>query len=324
MPDDGQFRIFVSYRHDDTAGHVLALLHSLRQAFGHRQVVRGTGGRARGEEDYDAVVRRELDSCSVLLAVIGREWLGPTDSKDGRRLEDPHDSSRLEIATALRNKTVLVVPVLVNGASMPPMAVLPPEMAELAFRNAFDMSDSRWSADVDQLIKRIKLAGVPSLLDQNGQVPTFEPKLTGKATTPSELSNVKAFLCHSSADKNAVRVLYQQLKSHGFSPWLDEEDLVPGQNWDTEIRKAVKASNVVIVCLSRGSITKTGYIQKEIQFALDAAQEIPEGTIYIIPALLEECRVPDRLSKWHWVALFEPNGLDKLTTALRMVALDRQ
>jgi len=231
---------------------------------------------------------------------------------------------------------------------------LPAEMAELAFRNAFELRDHRWEADVDQLIKMIELLGVPRpsmsepgevgpsvryaangnrnipqvqnsppLLDETGPVPPFEPQLIGEVTTPSELSNVKAFLCHSSADKNAVRVLYRQLKSYGVRPWLDEEDLVPGQNWDSEIRKAVKASNVVIVCLSKGSITKTGYVQKEIQFALDAAEEIPEGTIYIIPALLEECGVPDRLSKWHWVALFQPNGFDKLTAALRMVALNR-
>jgi hypothetical protein len=124
------------------------------------------------------------------------------------------------------------------------------------------------------------------------------------------------FLCHSSADKPAVRELYQRLKADGFAPWLDEENLIPGQDWRREIPRAVRDSDVVIVCLSKGSTGKAGYVQKEIGFALDVAEEQPEDTIFIIPLKLEECKVPDRLSRWHWVNYFASNGYGKLLRAL--------
>jgi hypothetical protein len=97
----------------------------------------------------------------------------------------------------------------------------------------------------------------------------------------------RIFLCHSSADKSNVRSLYYQLKKDGYHPWLDEEDLLPGQDWQYEIRKAVRSSAIVIVCLSKDAVNKRGYIQKEIVFALDAADEQPEGKIFIIPVRLE-------------------------------------
>lgn len=131
-------------------------------------------------------------------------------------------------------------------------------------------------------------------------------------------SILRIFLCHSSGDKPIVHDLYKRLSSEGFKPWLDEEDLIPGQEWQLVIPKAVKESNVVIVCLSRSSIGKEGYVQKEIKYALDAADEKPEGTIFIIPLKLEECKVPDRLSRYQWVNLFEDKGFEKLMRALQV------
>jgi TIR domain len=125
------------------------------------------------------------------------------------------------------------------------------------------------------------------------------------------------FLCHSSGDKATVRKLYQRLRNDGFDPWLDEEKLLPGQDWRQEIPKAVRSADVVLVCLSHGSITKEGFVQKEIKFALDVADEKPEGTIFIIPVKLEECEVPNRLSDRHWVNLFERIGYERLIRALQ-------
>ena len=68
---------------------------------------------------------------------------------------------------------------------------------------------------------------------------------------------------------------------------------MPGQDWDLEIQKAVHKSDTVVVCLSNSSITKEGYIQKEIRFALDVADEKPEGTIFLIPARLVSQQVKD-------------------------------
>ncbi|HEY9152019.1 MAG TPA: toll/interleukin-1 receptor domain-containing protein [Anaerolineales bacterium] len=117
---------------------------------------------------------------------------------------------------------------------------------------------------------------------------------------------LRVFLCHSSNDKPAVRELYQKLRAEAWlEPWLDEEELYPGQDWNLEIEKAVEAADAIIVCLSKGSITKEGYVQKEIKTALDYADYKPEGTLFIIPVRLEECEPPRRLRAWQYADYFE-------------------
>lgn len=75
-----------------------------------------------------------------------------------------------------------------------------------------------------------------------------------------------------------------------------------------EITKALRETDAIVVCLSKRSITKEGFVQKEIRFALDRATEMPEGTIFIIPARIEECEVPSSLKQWHWLDLFGERG----------------
>jgi hypothetical protein len=128
---------------------------------------------------------------------------------------------------------------------------------------------------------------------------------------------LRVFLCHSSNDKPTVRSLYRRLIADHVNPWLDEENLLAGQDWQQEIPKAVRSADAVIVCLSRGSANKAGYVQKEIKYALDVADEQPEGAIFLIPLKLEECEVPARLSNKHWVNYFEENGYSRLLKALR-------
>lgn len=127
---------------------------------------------------------------------------------------------------------------------------------------------------------------------------------------------LRVFLCHASGDKQFVRDLYARLMADGFDPWLDEKDLLPGQRWQEEIPAAVRKSDVVIVCLSKQSVNKEGYLQREIRYALDEAEEKPEGTIFIIPARIEEVAVPRRLSEWQWADLFNNDGYERLLAAL--------
>ncbi|MBV6396694.1 MAG: Hercynine oxygenase [Anaerolineales bacterium] len=131
---------------------------------------------------------------------------------------------------------------------------------------------------------------------------------------------LKVFLCHASADKPKVRELYRTLKRRGAQPWLDAEDLIPGQNWEVEIPKALLSSDAIIICLTPNSVDKEGYVQKEIKFALDKAMEMPEGRIFIIPARLEECELPFSLKKYHAVNLYEKDGYTKLMQALKLRA----
>jgi hypothetical protein len=145
------------------------------------------------------------------------------------------------------------------------------------------------------------------------------PRLSRPLTT----STVRIFLCHSSSDKAAVRQLHGRLLADGFQPWLDERELLPGQDWKREIAQAIRSSDIVLVCLSRESISRTGYVQREIREVLDAADARPEGSLFVVPARLEPCTIPERLTKWHWVDLHKDDGYRKLRAALRTAVEQR-
>jgi len=134
------------------------------------------------------------------------------------------------------------------------------------------------------------------------------------------LRPLRVFLCHSSGDKPAVRNLYKRLLADGIDPWLDDENLLPGQFWEQEIPTTVRNSDVVLVCLTQLAVTKAGYLQKEIKLALDVADEQPEGTIFLIPLKLEDCSLPERLRHLQWVNLFDERGYIQLLRSLRLRA----
>ncbi len=116
-----------------------------------------------------------------------------------------------------------------------------------------------------------------------------------------EHHQLRVFLCHSKSDRFIVREVYEKLAAEGWiNPWLDEENLLMGQEWDLEIEKAVEESDSVIAFLSTESIEKEGYIQKELKFVLSIAQEKPEGTIFLIPLRLDDCKPPRRVSTLQW------------------------
>jgi hypothetical protein len=133
---------------------------------------------------------------------------------------------------------------------------------------------------------------------------------------PPPVTAERVFLCHSSGDKPQVRDLYRRLGQDGLQPWLDEEDILPGRDWQIEIRRAIRESRYVLVCLSTSSITKSGFVQKEIKEALDVADEQPEGSIFLIPVRLESCEVPARLGSRMWVDLFAAGGYERLLRSL--------
>jgi len=143
-------------------------------------------------------------------------------------------------------------------------------------------------------------------------------------------SSIRVFLCHASNDKFFVRELYKKLIKNKFDVWFDEEQLLPGQNWDKEIQNAVRLADVAIICLSSQSVTKEGYIQKEIKVALDIADEKPEGAIFIIPIRIEDCAVPERIKHWQWIDLFsleseiDNNNYEKLVKSLELRAKQKE
>ncbi len=135
----------------------------------------------------------------------------------------------------------------------------------------------------------------------------------------SETRKLRVFLCHSSQDKSIVRELYQRLNAEGWiDPWLDEEKLLPGQDWDMEIEKAVENAHAVIVFLSNGSVTKEGYVQRELRKVLDVSDEKPEGTLFVIPIRMDDVQIPRRLKMWQYVDFFPANV--KASSWIRLIA----
>jgi beta-lactam-binding protein with PASTA domain len=146
--------VFVSYRREDSAGHAGRLFDRLRGALGAHRVFMDITGIEAGV-DFVETLEKAVASCSVLLTVIGPEWLSCTDSKGRRRLDDPGDFTRIEIAAALSRK-VRVVPVLVGGAKMPQATELPDNLTPLARRQAVELRDTHWDADADGLVTVLK------------------------------------------------------------------------------------------------------------------------------------------------------------------------
>jgi formylglycine-generating enzyme required for sulfatase activity len=134
----------------------------------------------------------------------------------------------------------------------------------------------------------------------------------------AETKPIQMFLCHASEDKAAVEAIYERLKALGYQPWLDKRDLLPGQRWRSEIPKAIRASDYILIFLSNTSVAKRGYVQNEFKLALEVLREVPDGTIYAIPIRLDECPIPDQFGDLHWCNLFETDGFEYLLRALRV------
>ena len=134
---------------------------------------------------------------------------------------------------------------------------------------------------------------------------------------PSPVHGLVVFLCHCSEDKAVVREIDRALKSDGFQPWLDEDDILPARAWDKEIEQGLRSSHAIVVCLSKTFSRKEGYVQKELRYAIDIAREKPDGAVFLIPIRLEECEILSSLTYLQCIDWFKQDGHDKLLRALR-------
>ncbi len=149
--------VFISYRREDAAGFAGRLADSLEHHLQDEPIFRDVDALAPGQ-DFVTAIEARLRQCRVCLAVIGREWLNSRDADGRRRLDQSDDFVRLELATALARPEVLLVPVLVEGASMPPGDALPSELRWLARRQAVSLRDDSWDADVARLAQSLQPA----------------------------------------------------------------------------------------------------------------------------------------------------------------------
>jgi hypothetical protein len=172
---------FISYRREDSAGYAGRLHEDLEERIGARQVFRDVDTLQAGQ-DFEAAIRQRLAQCSSCVVMIGPGWLRSQTASGQRRLDQPGDYVVMEIAAALARPDVVVIPVLVGGATMPLADELPQAIRPLARRQALSIRDETWSADMARLARAVTngrsqpLAGA-AVADR---VPALQPEHSGR------------------------------------------------------------------------------------------------------------------------------------------------
>lgn len=147
-------KIFINYRREDSEPYAGRLYDRLMPHFGEDHVFRDIDQIEPGE-DFVEVINEKLRVVQAAVVLIGKQWLNIKDTSGERRLDNPDDWVRLEI-TALLERNIRVIPVLVGGAMMPNSMQLPECLIPLARRNALEISDQRFHTDVDKLIRTLE------------------------------------------------------------------------------------------------------------------------------------------------------------------------
>jgi hypothetical protein len=173
-PGTAVTRIFISYRREDSQWPADRLHQALKPVVAdpRRDIFIDVDNIPLGV-DFEDHLGAQVGQCDILLAMIGRGWSEARNPQTGqRRLDDPKDFVRIEIATALR-RGIRVVPILVDGASIPREDELPEDLRPLAKRNGMDLQRMSFDADVARLIRGLGLGETPR-----------SPKTSAKAVTP--------------------------------------------------------------------------------------------------------------------------------------------
>jgi TonB family protein len=170
--------IFVSYRRSDSQGEAGRLLDDLVTHFGEQKVFMDVAGIEAGR-DFRKAIEESVANCGVLLVVMGPSWLSAKNEAGVRRLDDPADFVREEVAAALR-RDIPVIPVLVRGAEMPRAEQLPECLKDLAYRNCVELTHARWRSDVQLLLEPLR-----RLIGSSGEVKAVTATSEAKISDPT-------------------------------------------------------------------------------------------------------------------------------------------
>ena len=139
------------------------------------------------------------------------------------------------------------------------------------------------------------------------------------------MSNPTVFISYAREDVEKAQCLYEQLTEAGIEVWFDKEALFPGQEWKTTIQKAIERCDFFIALLSKSYVSKIGFVQNEIRYALDLLDLRPPERVFIIPARLDESETSyPKLGALHRVDLFEDwnFGVNRIICSIRAYAED--
>ena len=158
--------VFISYRRNDASAQAGRLAMTLTLRFGTQRVFFDTESVAAGESFPDRI-QRALDCARVVLVVIGPGWISATDLHYRRRIDDEDDWVRKEVLAALMAPDVTVIPVLVDGAALPPPEALPSAIASLAQRECLPLQHAHFADHARRIADRIKDLGVVVVLEES-------------------------------------------------------------------------------------------------------------------------------------------------------------
>ena len=173
--------VFISYRRDDSPAHAGRLFDRICAEIGEPYVFMDVDSIELGVNFYDAI-DNALSRCSVLLVVMGPNWLDTSDATGRRRIDLPQDFVRLEIETALR-RGIRVIPVLIDGAAMPRSDQLPSGLSELAFRQAVKVSHAQFRSDCTRLMDAITRMLSRTVPSSAAEAPRAAPSAPGSLPT---------------------------------------------------------------------------------------------------------------------------------------------
>jgi hypothetical protein len=162
--------IFINYRRTDTGWSADHLANELKRAFGNDRVfldVRDIDAGDKFNDELEAQVRQS----SILLVLIGKDWLKVQDNYGRRRLDKIDDWVRKEIRMGLQGQSCKVIPVLIDDAELPnDRSALPEDIAGLLDRQRIQIRQSNAVRDIEELREEIKKAGFRTLLDSEESI----------------------------------------------------------------------------------------------------------------------------------------------------------
>ena len=271
--------LFISYRRSDAAGHAATLRSALAERYGRDQVFIDIESLAPGAA-FGQQLNETVKSCSWMLVVIGPRWLSASDAQGHRRIDDPDDWIRNEIATALRLGKV-VVPVLVDGAHLPSSNELPVDIRDLARRQAFEIRVDRFERDISGLFLVLDpLLGQPTWWNRlfgkrvaTGSASTGTPPHrapspdydrttrsdavapVGSHSAPTDSVEHVVFVSYAKDDRALADKVVAVLERNGRACWIAHRNIPAGnQSWAGAIVEAIANSRIVIVVVTAKSI----------------------------------------------------------------------
>lgn len=198
-------QIFFSYRRNDSSAETGRLADTLKNYFGDDQILTDVDKIGPGM-DFVEVISQWLETCDVMLLVIGPDWLGANESSSRQRIFDENDWIRLEVSMALK-RNITIVPVLIRGANLPSPNELPEDMQPLLRRQAFEITNKRWKYDTEQLANRLK-----KLLEDGAETSVVE----NLEEEPEHIITSSFLTLKGGAKGERVKEIQQLLHDAGF------------------------------------------------------------------------------------------------------------